>query len=151
MNPADPDVRLTSTAVGHPDRTVADWRRQPTNDAEFFGVLNQVDHGRGEGNVYLLDRQLTEVKVFSPDGEYISHDGPRGRGARRVPPAERSCFITPDGQVAVMQAAPGKIVLLTKGRRARRRVPDAGVRGRRLPVLLSGGRMKGGAGRAHDG
>jgi hypothetical protein len=111
------------------------------DDAEFFGVLNQVTTDEA-GNVYLLDRQLTEVKIFSPDGEYINTIGREGEG-----PGEfrrpSDLFVTPDGHVAVMQGAPGKIILLTRDGQPAGEYPmpasdDGGFR------FFSGGRMKAG-------
>lgn len=91
-------------------------------DEFYFGVLTQITSD-SEGNVYVLDAQLHEVMVFSPDGEYLRSLGREGEGPgefRR--PAD--LFLTADGKVAVMQRMPGKIVLLT---------PDGGPAGN-LPV-----------------
>jgi len=90
------------------------WRIGGETDAdgEFFGVLGQIT-ADGDGNVYLLDSQLHEVKIFSRDGEYvrtIGHEG-EGPGEFRRP---SDLFLTPDGLVAVVQAFPAKIVLMTK-------------------------------------
>lgn len=90
------------------------WRIGGETDAEgeFFGVLNQITTD-DTGNVYLLDRQLTEVKVFSPDGAYLRTIGHEGEGPGEfVRPSD--VFLTPEGRVAVVQGFPGKIVLLSK-------------------------------------
>ena len=48
-------------------------------DEEFFGVIGAITTDAAS-NVYLLDRQLTEVKVFSPDGGYLRTIGHEGEG-----------------------------------------------------------------------
>jgi hypothetical protein len=81
------------------------------SDEEFFGVIGAVALD-DEENVYLLDRQLSEVKVFSGQGEYLRTIGREGEG-----PGEfrrpSDLFFTPQGDLAVLQMAPGKLVLLT--------------------------------------
>ena len=50
------------------------------DEDEFFGVISQI-LSDDAGNVYLLDSQLNEIKVFSPDGEYLRSLG-RDRAER---------------------------------------------------------------------
>ncbi|UCG50689.1 MAG: 6-bladed beta-propeller [Candidatus Latescibacterota bacterium] len=81
------------------------------DEDEFFGVILQIltdDHG----NVYLLDSQLNQVKVFSPDGEYVREFGREGEGPGEFRFAS-DMFFTADGNIGVLQAAPGKIILFT--------------------------------------
>jgi hypothetical protein len=49
------------------------------DDAEFFGFVRDlvVDD---EGNVYVLDRQLCEVRAYSVDGHYLRSFGREGEG-----------------------------------------------------------------------
>ncbi|HET6347644.1 MAG TPA: 6-bladed beta-propeller [Candidatus Krumholzibacteria bacterium] len=82
------------------------------NEDELFGVISSIRIDTN-GDVYLLDSQLSEVKVYSKDGEFlrtIGHEG-EGPGEFRRPSA---MFFTDDGKVAVVQLMPGKIVLLSK-------------------------------------
>lgn len=82
------------------------------NDDELFGVIADIDVA-DNGDVYLLDNQLNEIKIFSKDGQYkrsIGHEG-EGPGEFRTPIA---MYFTKGGNVAVAQIMPGKIVLLTK-------------------------------------
>ena len=88
------------------------WRISGDEEDEFlFGVLTQIASDE-EGNIYLLDAQLNEVMVFSPEGEYLRSIGREGEG-----PGEfrrpSDMFITAEGTVAVMQRMPGKVILLT--------------------------------------
>jgi hypothetical protein len=81
------------------------------NEDEFFGVISDIEIDE-EGNVYLLDAQLSEIKIYTADGEFIRSIGREGEG-----PGEfrrpSSMFFTKDGDVGVMQTIPAKIVLLT--------------------------------------
>ncbi len=80
-------------------------------DEEFFGVIVAVDTDAA-GNVYLLDRQLSEVRIFGSDGSYVRTIGQEGEGPGEFR-SPTGLFLTQDGNVAVMQSRPGKIVLLT--------------------------------------
>ena len=90
------------------------WRVGGDSDAEedLFGVISDIDID-ASGDVYLLDSQLSEVKVYSKDGEYLRSMGREGEGPGefRRPSA---MFFTDDGKVAVVQMMPGKVVLLSK-------------------------------------
>ncbi len=109
---------VMNPAVGiEPARTIELeelWRIGGDTDSEeeFFGVLVGVLTGEN-GNIYLLDQQLSEIKVFSSDGQYLRTIGREGEG-----PGEfrrpSGMFFLPDGTIAVMQLAPGKIVLLSR-------------------------------------
>lgn len=81
------------------------------DEDEFFGVLTHID-ADDEGNVYLLDSQLHQVMIYSPDGEFIRAIGREGEG-----PGEfrrpRGLLLVPGGTVGVIQSRPGKIILLT--------------------------------------
>jgi hypothetical protein len=82
------------------------------DEDEFFGVIADIDID-DQGFVYLLDSQLAEVKVYTNDGEFVRSIGREGEG-----PGEfrrpNAIFFTDDGNVAVLQTIPGKIVILTK-------------------------------------
>ena len=82
------------------------------NEDEFFGVISDIDIA-ANGDVYLLDSQLNEVKVYSKDGEFLRSMGREGEGPGefRGPVA---MYFTTDDKVAVLQAMPGKVVLLTR-------------------------------------
>jgi hypothetical protein len=78
------------------------------DEDEFFGVINQIQ-ADDDGNIYLLDIQLSTVKVFSPDGEYIREFGSEGEGPGEFRFAS-DMFLTPQGNVGILQTAPGRIV-----------------------------------------
>ena len=81
------------------------------DEDEFFGVITRILTDEA-GNVYILDMQLSEVKVFAKDGSFVRTIGREGEGPGEFK-LPVSMFMTEDGNIAVMQIQPGKIVLLT--------------------------------------
>lgn len=85
------------------------WRAGGVDDEEnLFGAIGQV-LGDDEGNIYLLDSQLSQVHVLSPDGEplrSLSREGD-GPGEVRRP---NDMFFMPDGTLGLLQIFPGRIV-----------------------------------------
>jgi len=87
------------------------WRAGGADDEDvIFGVVNQamVDD---DNNIYLLDTQLSEVKVFSPEGELINTLGREGDGPGEFRNPGDMCFL-PDGTLGVLQGFPGKVIKL---------------------------------------
>ncbi len=87
------------------------WRFSSEDDNELlFGRVQDVLADE-TGNFYLLDRQLAQVHVFSPDGRYLrslSHEGD-GPGETRNP---TSILLLPSGALGIVQAFPARIVTL---------------------------------------
>jgi hypothetical protein len=85
------------------------WRVGGEDDDEnLFGIVIQVLTD-DDGHVYLLDLQLSEVQVFSSDGEYLktlSREG-EGPGEVRYPV---DMLLTPAGNLGLVQSFPGKII-----------------------------------------
>ena len=90
------------------------WRIGGETDSEdeFFGVISKI-LADADGNVYLLDSQLHEIKIFSPSGAFVRSIGAEGEGPGEFQFATDMLF-TPSGNVGVMQAFPPKIVQLSK-------------------------------------
>ena len=90
------------------------WRLggETENEEEFFGVIVKllIDES---GDVYLLDQALNEIKVFSPEGEFLRTIGREGEGPGEFRRPEDMAFL-PDSLLAVMERVPGRIVLLTR-------------------------------------
>lgn len=86
------------------------WRAGGEDDEIFFGFVGQV-LGGPDGNIYLMDTQLSEVHVYSPEGEHLRILGREGDG-----PGETrrpgDIFFTPEGHLGMMQTFPGKVVLV---------------------------------------
>jgi hypothetical protein len=87
------------------------WRIGGYDDEEIFGVITDVVQD-AEGNFYLLDSQLSEVKVYSPDGEYLRTIGREGEGPGEFR-AAFNLFKVPGGDIGVLQTFPSKVVTLT--------------------------------------
>jgi len=81
------------------------------DEDEFFGLITAINADE-EGNIYVLDLQLAEVKVYDSDGYYLRSMGREGEGPGefRFP---SGMFFMPDGNLGVVQSAPGRIVGLT--------------------------------------
>jgi len=120
-SPAEPATASTPTLL---------WRVGGEDDEDvIFGVLTSICADEN-GTLYLLDQQLNQVLVFSKDGEYlrsIGHEG-EGPGEFRRP---SGMFLTPDGNVAVLQTMPGRIILMTRGGEpiGNHPIPEASDRG----------------------
>jgi hypothetical protein len=85
------------------------WRRGGWDDEEMiFGIINRVLVD-DQQNIFLLDAQLSEVKVISPDGELQHVLGREGDGPGEFRGPTDMCFL-PDGTLGIAQAFPGKVV-----------------------------------------
>jgi len=86
------------------------WRAGGEDGEDFFGLISQVVLGE-DGTIYLLDTRLSEVPVYSPDGERLgtlSHEG-EGPGETRNP---SDMLMMPDGKLGLVQSFPGKVVTM---------------------------------------
>jgi len=79
-------------------------------DDEFFGVIVDIEED-AEGNLYVLDSQLNEIKIYGPDGEYLNSIGREGEGPGEFRNAG-GLFWLPDGRLGVVQAFPGRLITL---------------------------------------
>jgi hypothetical protein len=84
------------------------WRVGGEDDDVIFGIVGKVLQD-AEGNVYVLDRQLSEVQVFSPEGEYLRTLSREGDGPGEVRRPADMVFL-PDGNLGIVQMMPGNIV-----------------------------------------
>ena len=101
-NPAEP-------AQGRREvKMVELWRAGGEDDEIFFGNISAVRSDE-EGKIYLLDSQLSEVHVYSPEGEHLRVLGREGEGPGEFQ-GSNDIFVDSDGTVCVLQGFPGKIV-----------------------------------------
>lgn len=135
MNPAEPmeaamDVTLQEL-----------WRLggETDDEDEFFGVINRITTDAA-GNVYILDNQLTEVKIYDAAGNFVRSIGREGEGPGEFR-APVDMFLTVDDKVAVVQVAPGRIVLLTKEGEPAGEQPLPKDEGGTAPFLIGGKRF----------
>jgi len=85
------------------------WRRGGEDDEEIlFGLITDVAVGP-DGNIYLLDAQLNEIKVLSPEGELLRSIGREGEGPGEFRNAQQFSFL-PDGNIGIAQVFPGKLI-----------------------------------------
>jgi YD repeat-containing protein len=87
------------------------WRRGGDDDEIFFGTIGEFLHD-ADGNLYLLDGQLSEIQVFDPEGEHLRTIGRQGEGPGEFQNGA-DMFWAPGGEIGVVQAWPGKIVMIT--------------------------------------
>jgi hypothetical protein len=86
------------------------WRRGEEDDDIFFGTPIQILED-ADGNVYVLDSQVSEIVVFSPDGKHLRTIGREGEGPGEFRGAN-DMFMRSDGVIGVVIVFPGKIVQL---------------------------------------
>ena len=84
------------------------WRAGGEDDEIFFGLIIKVLVD-DEGDIYLLDAQLNEVQVYSPDGVNIKTLSREGDGPGEIRGPADMLFL-PDGNLGILQSFPGKIV-----------------------------------------
>lgn len=111
---ADPPV-IRNSEPAEPPRAVEleeIWRVGGEDDDHVFGLMIDARCDE-EGNVYLLDQQLSRVTVVSPVGEYVAELGGEGDGPGecRMP---QTVTMMPDGTVGLGQRFPGKFIKVTK-------------------------------------
>lgn len=132
MNPAEPMNGKVTIELEEMWRVGGDT----DDEDEFFGLIARITTD-DEGNVYLLDSQLSEVKVFSPDGEYVNTLGREGEGPGEFR-GPSGMFFVPGGNLGVLQSAPAKIVLLTKDGEPAGEFPTPDLAGEGFIALLGG-------------
>jgi len=102
--PADPPASETW-------RLSEQWRVGGEDDEDILlGVVTTAARDAA-GNVYLLDRQLSQVIVVGPDGSFmgtLSREG-EGPGEVRRP---NGVVLLGDGRIGILQGFPGRMVLL---------------------------------------
>ena len=87
------------------------WRVGGEDDEIFFGNVGAI-RTDSQGNLYVLDSQLSETQVYSASGEHLRTIGGEGDGPGEVR-NPNDMFLADDGNICVLQGFPGKIVELT--------------------------------------
>ena len=86
------------------------WRVSGDDDDHFLGSIDRIVVDK-YGTTFMLDTQLKEVAIYTPDGDFLMTLGREGEGPGEfIRPGD--LFVDADGVVGVMQAMPGRIVLL---------------------------------------
>ncbi|MEN8008096.1 MAG: hypothetical protein ABFS42_13835 [Candidatus Krumholzibacteriota bacterium] len=90
---------------------VEQWRIGGEDDEEILlGVIFDGKVGP-DGNVYLIDRQLSQILVISPDGELVTTLGRQGEGPGELN-QPHGLLVLDDGKVGAIQGFPGKVIVL---------------------------------------
>jgi 6-bladed beta-propeller len=90
--------------------TNLDWSVRD-GDEFLLGTVVDVSFGR-DGTLFLLDSQLSDLKVFSSDGAYLRSIGRPGEAPGEFRRGV-SIAVLSDGSVAVVQSSPARIVNLS--------------------------------------
>lgn len=77
-----------------------------------FGQIAGIDVGE-DGRIYVIDQQAQEVRVFSPEGEYVRIIGQGGAGPGELGLGAGPVFVTSGDTVVVPDAAQQRITLYT--------------------------------------
>ncbi len=88
------------------------WRAGAGESDEVFGLILRVELDE-QGNVYLLDGQLSHAVVFAPDGRQLRVLGREGEGPGEVR-RPSDMLLMPDGSVGLVQTFPGKIIKVSR-------------------------------------
>ncbi len=102
--PAEPPARRTA-ALQEVWRLGGDNEDDPLLGLVTAGALDD------QGNVYLVDRQLSQVLVIGPDGRLVATLGREGDGPGELR-RPHGVFVTAAG-VGIVQGFPGKVTFLT--------------------------------------
>lgn len=84
------------------------WRAGGEDDEILFGSIVAATED-AEGNIYLLDAQLSVVQVYGPDGTFQKTLSREGEGPGEIQRAD-DILIMPDGTVGVVHFFTGKVV-----------------------------------------
>jgi len=102
--PTDPPATRTVELVEQ-------WRIGGEDDEEILlGVIFDAVVGT-DGNVYLIDRQLSQVLVISPEGELVATLGRQGEGPGELN-QPHGMLLLDDGKIGVIQGFPGKVTVI---------------------------------------
>ena len=85
------------------------WSIGGESDDELLGVIAAIVVDES-GNTYMLDQQLSEVRVHGPDGGFIRTIGREGAGPGEFRQA-MDLFLLPEDRLGVVQVMPARIVL----------------------------------------
>jgi hypothetical protein len=83
------------------------WERGGDDDDIFFGRLSQLVHD-AEGNLYVLDSQLSEIQVFTQSGDHLRTVGREGEGPGEFA-AVSDMFLGPSGLLGLVRIFPGRV------------------------------------------
>ncbi len=80
----------------------------PGEEDVLFGLVSDIG-GDEDGNCYIMDAQLCQVHVYSPEGQWMRTLFRQGEGPGEVQ-SPRDMVLLGDGSVGLVEEFPGKIV-----------------------------------------
>ncbi len=86
------------------------WRAGGEDDDIIFGLITKVDTD-ADGNVYVLDAQLSTVQVYGPDGTHLRSIFREGEGPGEITSA-RDMVVLDDGRIGAVMEFPGIVVFV---------------------------------------
>jgi hypothetical protein len=110
-NPKDPVPRkgVPSTPVLKEDLVIG---IESGDENYMFSALRSIEVDNA-GNIYALDDKDLNIRVFDKNGIHLRTFGKRGQGPEELQEPSR-LFISPSGEVVVLDSANNKIVFFTK-------------------------------------
>jgi hypothetical protein len=88
------------------------WRVGSEDDDVIFGLVTKVSSDV-DGNVYVLDAQLSQVHIYSPDGQHLRSVFREGEGPGEIRDA-RDMIVMDDGRIGAVIEFPGKVVFVDR-------------------------------------
>jgi hypothetical protein len=88
------------------------WRAGGLDDDLVFGMITQVRQDAA-GNLYVMDAQLSQVHVYSPQGEHLRTLFGEGEGPGEIR-GPRDLVLLNDGRVGAVQEMPGRLVFVDR-------------------------------------
>ena len=125
-HPRDGSVRM---------RTHETWRLG-ANDDLLIALPTDVKIGP-DGNIYVLDLKMLDIKVISPAGAHVRTIGREGEGPGEFRRPNGIAFL-PDATLGVAQLSPGKLIGLHLDGKAAHDMRPAAVVGNAGTIVLTG-------------
>jgi len=119
------------------------WRVGGESDDHVFGLMIDA-RCDDEGNIYLLDQQLSKVTMVSTTGEYLAELGGEGDGPGecRMP---QTFALFPDGTIGLGQRFPGRFIKVNQKNEPAGNVDIGGENSAQTGfTMLTSGRFRGG-------
>jgi hypothetical protein len=88
------------------------WRIGGLDDDIVFGMITRIRED-ADGLLYVMDAQLSEVHVYSPEGEHLRTLFGEGEGPGEIR-GPRDIVLMNDGRVGAVQEMPGKLIFVDR-------------------------------------
>ena len=132
MNPDKP-INSEQTIKAKEKWKIGEEDDEYGDEGELIGYISDVLIDEEE-NYYLLDRSLSTIKVYNPEGEFVKNIGREGDGPGefRQP---GGFFFLPNGNIAVAQMMPGRLITIDRDGIPTGNITFEGVGGMGMHIL----------------